>query len=118
MLLLTPLSHAVPPAGLPAYIPAQYIVVFKPGAVVDEVVNEFAGRFGIAVGHRYRHALRGMAATIPSRLLARLAADPRIDYIEQDMVVSVAAQTLPTGIDRVKVLSWTEGDDAALTGDG
>jgi subtilisin family serine protease len=101
LLLLIPLAHAGPAADLPVYVPAKYIVVFRPGAVVDEVVNDFAGRFGIAVGHRYRHALRGMAATIPSRMLARLAADPRVAYIEQDMLVSVAAQTFPTGIDRV-----------------
>jgi len=38
---------------------------------------------------------------MPEQLVTKLAADPSVDYIEQDVYVSLAAQTLPTGIDRI-----------------
>jgi subtilisin family serine protease len=97
--LLIPLADAAPVQ--PVYIPSRYIVVFNPGVVVDATVADLTGRFRLSVSHRYRHALRGMAITIPPALLSRLAADPRIKYIEQDVVVSAAAQILPSGVDRV-----------------
>lgn len=97
--LLIPLADAAPVR--PVHIPSKYIVVFNPGVAVDETVADLTGRFRLSVSHRYRHALRGMAITIPPALLSRLAADPRIKYIEQDVVVSAAAQILPSGVDRV-----------------
>jgi len=53
------------------------------------------------VSFRYRHALRGMAVKMPEQVLAKLAADPRVAYIEPDVMVSINVQQLPTGIDRI-----------------
>jgi hypothetical protein len=88
-------------AGLPENTTARYIVVFHDDVEVDTVADELAGRFSLAVHFRYRHALRGMAVSMPPELLERLSADPRVAYIEPDVVMSAAAQALPTGIDRV-----------------
>jgi subtilisin family serine protease len=92
---------AAPPADPAQEIPSGYIVVFKPDVDTDLAANELAGRFNMAVSFRYRHALRGMAVMMSPKLLDRLSADPRIAYIEPDVVVKAAAQTLPTGINRI-----------------
>jgi len=93
--------QAAVPAGLPENIPAKYIVVFHDGVDTDTTADELAGRFNIAVRFRYRYALRGMAVSMPPKRLEQLSADPRVAYIEPDVVMSIAAQTLPTGIDRI-----------------
>ena len=103
VVLLVPAQSAAagPPENLPRVIPSQYIVVFKDNVNTDAAANEFAGRFNMSVLFRYRHALRGMAIKMSPALLDRLSADPRVAYIEQDVVVFANAQTLPTGIDRI-----------------
>ena len=80
--------------------PKRYIVVFNDGVDTDTVVADIAGKYRLAVGHRYRYALKGMSAVIPESVLERVRDDPRVDYIEQDVVITTAAQQLPTGIDR------------------
>ena len=101
LLLFSHWLYAAPPSESPRVIPSSYIVVFNEGVDVDTAANELKGRFSLSVGFRYRHALRGMAVKMSEKLLTRLAADPRVAYIEQDVVVSAAAQILPTGINRI-----------------
>jgi len=96
-----PCLQAALPAGLPENIPARYIVVFHAGVDTDTAADELAGRFNLAVHFRYRYALRGMAVSMHPKLREQLAADPRVAYIEPDVMMSIAAQTLPTGIDRI-----------------
>jgi subtilisin len=93
--------YAAPPAELPRVIPSSYIVVFHDDVDTDVTASELKGRFNLSVSFRYRHALRGMAVKMPERVLAKLAADPRVAYIEPDVIVSINGQTLPTGIDRI-----------------
>jgi aqualysin 1 len=83
-------------------IPGQYIVVLEeeardPGAVA----REHARRHGAQVLHTYQHALEGYVARIPDHRLDEVLAEERVDYVEPDGTVTVAAQTLPWGIDRV-----------------
>jgi subtilisin len=104
MLLLLLFSHclrAAPPAKLPRVVPSSYIVVFHDDVETDQAANELTGRFNLSVGFRYRHALRGMAVKMPEQLLAKLAADPRVAYIEPDVIVSINTQQLPGGVDRI-----------------
>jgi subtilisin len=98
--LLGSYLQAAVPAVLPENSPAKYIVVFQDGVDTDTTADELAGRFNMAVHFRYRHALRGMAVSMPPKFLDLLSADPRVAYIEPDVVMSVAAQTLPRGVDR------------------
>lgn len=101
-LLFAGLSYAAPPETLPNVVPGNYIVVFHDGVDSDKTVSELAQRhINMSVHYRYQHALRGMAVRIPPALLEILKADPRVDYIEQDQRVSINAQKLPTGIDRI-----------------
>ena len=89
LLLFSHWLHAAPPAESPRIIPSSYIVVFHDDVDTDLAANELTGRFNLAVSFRYRHALRGMAVKMPERVLAKLAADPRVAYIEPDVMVSI-----------------------------
>jgi subtilisin family serine protease len=51
--------------------------------------------------YTYEHALKGFAAVVPAARLANLKADPAVAYIVADQVVTVDAQTVPTGISRI-----------------
>jgi len=102
LLLFSHWLHAAPPAESPRVIPEHYIVVFKDGVDTDVAANHFKGRFkSMTMRHRYRHALRGMSVKMPQAIRDKLAADPRVAYIEPDVIVSIDAQILPTGIDRI-----------------
>jgi subtilisin family serine protease len=83
-------------------IPGQYIVVLKE-EVRDPtaVAREHAQRYGAQVLHTYQHALKGYAARIPDQRLDEVLAEERIDYIERDGTVTIVAQKLPWGIDRI-----------------
>jgi len=82
-------------------VPGSYIVVFKP-TVVD--VDREVDGLGVTAAFRYRHALKGFAATLSAAEVEALRADPRVAYIEQDQVAhAIGAQTNPPswGLDRV-----------------
>ena len=65
---------------------ASYIVVLKSSvANPAAVAQEHATRFDGTVTHVYSHALKGYSLTLPSAAVARLAADPRVDYVEADV---------------------------------
>ncbi len=94
--------YAAPPEKTARIIPFHYIVVFKDGTDTDKAADKFLNRFStLKVNFRYRHALRGMAVKMPPQLLAKIAADSSVAYIEPDVIVSLDAQTLPTGINRI-----------------
>jgi len=91
------LSGALPATAGPGAAPARYIVVMKPGVDAGAV----ARGHGAAVSHIYTHALNGFAAPLSPTRLRALAVDPRVAYVEPDLVVHTCEQTLPTGVDRI-----------------
>ncbi len=94
-------------------VPGQYIVVLKDSVVdVEGKANALAAQHGLSVLRSYGHALKGFAAKIPDARLARLQADPDIAFIDQDTIMTIAAQTIPTGIKRIygDVSSTKAGD--------
>ncbi len=105
LLLLLSASLLVhrPAVAAPANaIPNQYIVVFKNHvADAEGRARGLAARHGLSLLHTYSHALKGFAAVLPPGLLAQLQADPDVAYIAADKIVSIEAQTLPTGINRI-----------------
>jgi subtilisin family serine protease len=84
----------------------QYIVVLKDDvADVDaeavRLSRDFAGdRNG---GHTYKHAIKGFSVRMSEERAVKLADDPRVAFVEEDGVASVAAtQTNATwGLDRI-----------------
>jgi subtilisin len=92
--LLPSTVYAQAPEGV---IPGQYIVVLKPGAAPPAV----AQAHGLVREHTYSAALNGFAGPIPAGRLNALARDPRVAWIEEDQVVTLFSQTLPTGVQRI-----------------
>ena len=91
-----------PPLSQSKIIPSQYIVVFKDNADTDKMASKLLSRFtSMGINHRYRHALRGLSVKMPQALVSLIASDPSVAYIAQDVTLSVNAQLLPRGVDRI-----------------
>jgi subtilisin family serine protease len=97
-----------------APVPGQYIVVLKDSAAtldgergraarVTNVATEIAGRHRARLVRSYRRVLRGFVVRADDRALARLMADPRVAYVEEDGISSISAtQSSATwGLDRI-----------------
>jgi subtilisin len=99
------LGAILPAAAAAAAPPAQvvansYIVTLRAGDP-DSVAADHARSRGASVDHVYRSALRGYAAHMSAASASRVAADDRVASVVADQVVSIDAQTLPTGINRI-----------------
>ena len=84
----------------------QYIVVLKDDvADVDTEAARLEHQFGAdrGNGHTYRNAIKGFSVRMSEQQALRLANDPRVDFVEEDGVVSLGTtQTGATwGIDRI-----------------
>lgn len=67
----------------------RWIVVFKDNVKnVDATVDELVKAHGGTVHYRYRHAIKGMALTIPEPALKGLAHNPNIAWIEPDGIMT------------------------------
>lgn len=86
--------------GAEGRIPGQYIVVLAETESPSSVAREHAAAQGASVTHVYSHALKGYSARMSDEAAARIANDPRVQWVEADKVVEATAQTLPTGISR------------------
>jgi subtilisin len=91
----------------------RYIVVLEKGVSLDSALSQHASLAGVDVDHTYSHALTGYSATLSPEALAAIEADPRVAFVSPDREVRIAAQTLPTGINRI------DGDlSSTLSGNG
>jgi subtilisin len=80
----------------------SYIVVLHPGtAKVPEVAAEVARNYGGQPGFVYEHALRGFAIKASPQAAVAIASSPLVAYVEKDMLHSIDAQAVPTGIQRI-----------------
>ncbi|WP_405146698.1 S8 family serine peptidase [Sphaerisporangium sp. NBC_01403] len=79
----------------------DYIVVLRDGADPSAVANTQARSKGATLKNVYSHALRGYSARMTAAAAADLARDPQVQFVQPDGVVSIDAQTLPTGVNRV-----------------
>jgi subtilisin len=83
-------------------IPGQYIVVFKDSVTnPNDAANDMARQHGLGLLHKYNYAIKGFAATIPAARLDAVKGDSRVQFVSEDREVSIGAQTLPTGINRI-----------------
>ena len=95
-------------------IPNRYIVVLKDeptrvlglqslearvGSVADELVRRVGGRKDFV----FRRALAGYVASMNPNQARQMARDPRVAFIEQDSIVTIAASQTPAtwGLDRI-----------------
>ena len=92
------------PAPGAAHSPkGDYIVVLKDVPLAAEVASEHAEKLKGKLKHVYEDALKGYAIELSENQVEKLAADPRVDYIELDQPIQVdTTQTGATwGIDRI-----------------
>jgi subtilisin len=80
-----PGSQAAEDAGA---VPGSYIVVLASGDP-STVAAEHSRAHDAAVTFVYRSALRGYAARLSDRAAARIAADPRVAYLDVDRIMTV-----------------------------
>jgi subtilisin family serine protease len=79
LLITSPLFAAELLKGGTSRVLDQYIVVLKAGTA-----NDVAQSHRVVPSHRYQHALKGFAASLPEAALKRILDDPRVDYVEPD----------------------------------
>jgi subtilisin family serine protease len=86
-------------------IPGSYVVVFKPRTgVAATTASALTARYGGTATSVWQHALHGFALRGSAETAAEIAGDPRVAYVQQDEVVSVAGTQSPTpswGLDRI-----------------
>jgi subtilisin family serine protease len=80
---------------------SQYVVVLQDGADAPAAAAAAAADLGVRVLHVYDSALRGFSFRGPAAAAVALARNPVVDFVQPDAPVEAAAQTLPTGIDRI-----------------
>ncbi|MEJ2858154.1 MULTISPECIES: S8 family peptidase [unclassified Saccharothrix] len=92
-------------AGSPSAVPGSYIVKLKDGAALSTMDR-------LAPERVYSGPLRGFSVRLSAREARRLAADPAVEYVEQDQVVRAHTTQYnpPWGLDRI--------DQRALPVDG
>jgi subtilisin len=78
-----------------------YVIVFNDTVDVPAAVQALEMAHGLQTGFIYEHALKGMSAMVPAGRLVALQKDPRVKYVVEDMLRSISAQTVPTGIQRI-----------------
>ena len=83
-------------------IPGQYIVVVRSDADSGTVARAHARSANADVLHVYHRALNGYAARLSAAGLRAVRADSRVLFVSDDRAVRAAAQTLPTGVNRVE----------------
>jgi subtilisin family serine protease len=93
-------SVALPGAAVPTDV-QPYIVVLTPAVGdVPAAAAALARSAGGQVGHVYEHALKGFSLAAAPAAAAGLARNPLVAYVEPDRVVTLAEQSMPTGISR------------------
>ncbi|GHH44709.1 S8 family peptidase [Lentzea cavernae] len=84
-------------------ISGSFIVKLKDNAVTASA-QTLGSRFGGQVGHVYSSVFQGFSVKMSDAQARRLAADPSVEYVERDQVVSIqATQVNPPswGLDRI-----------------
>ena len=85
-------------------IPNAWIVQVADSADINEVASRFTHAKGGYIAHHFRSAIRGFAirGALPATI-AELHNIPGVKLVEPDLQIYTAAQSLPTGVDRIDI---------------
>ena len=73
----------------PSPIPDRYIIILNDDVNPWSVANDMAQERGLGISHVYGNAVNGFSAIVPRGQLDNIASDSRVNYIEQDSIVSI-----------------------------
>jgi subtilisin len=79
----------------------RWIVVYKKGTDVGTTARRQATKIGFATERTFSHTIRGFSAALDPRQVRLLRNDPSVAAIVPDERIALAAQSYPTGINRV-----------------
>ena len=86
-------GHRVDPTG-------RWIVLLRDGASVDGARSRASG-MGVVVDRTFRHVVNGYSAKLSAAQVAALRADPNVEALVPDQVITLEAQSTPRGVRRV-----------------
>ena len=95
-------GSAIRPSARP--LSGRYIVVVKEGQDAEGIGLETANLSRGRLRHVYRQALSGFAIELPEPAARALANDPRVEYVEEDGIITAAEDiqtAAPWGLDRI-----------------
>ncbi|HVF53903.1 MAG TPA: S8 family serine peptidase [Actinomycetota bacterium] len=82
---------------------SRYIVVLQDSVQDPEAVaREHSRSHGARPDHVFENIIKGYSAEISEGRVNGLERDPRVLYVEPEPTVSITAQTLPTGVNRIE----------------
>jgi subtilisin family serine protease len=79
----------------------RYIVMLDTTADTTKVMTRHRQREGMQAERSFKHAFRGFTAKLDKQQRRALLADPNVAAVVPDEVISITAQTMPTGVSRV-----------------
>ncbi len=92
----------------------RWIVLLKPGTDSAATASSQGRSIGFKADRTYRNVLRGYAAKLSGRQVSQLRTDHSVAAVVPDERISIEAQTIPTGIQRIGATV----SPVAVAGDG
>jgi subtilisin family serine protease len=87
--------------------PSRYIVALNEGvADVGTFADDVAIRHGGRIGVVFRRAIRGFVVEMPESAAREIANDPRVQYVEQDSIVSGGSEPVPSSLATQTAPPW------------
>ena len=78
----------------------RWIVLLRDGASVDGARSRANG-LGVTIDRTFRHVMSGYSARLSAAQFAALRADPNVEALVPDQVITLEAQSTPRGVRRV-----------------
>ena len=82
------------------HVPGQYVAVLDASASADAVASTLRSFNSARIRQTYLHGVKGFALEMSDADAQRLARDPRVQFVEEDSIVT-ATSTTSWGLDRI-----------------
>jgi subtilisin len=106
-------AMAAPPVGVAAAAAdSPWIVTLAPGHAAPRLAAALTRTVGGRIGQTYTHAINGFQFTGSAMAAEALRRNPNVVSVTPDRPIALAAETLPTGIERIAAYD----EDTPLTG--